>query len=125
MTVAEAFRTFVQALTGYAPVDNTVAEVIADGADKVAEITGADFADLAEITGEVAAFDEHLTALEGTAGEIGSNLAALDSAAIKYEDLAKTALVLNSSTPDSTKSFRISVSDTGTISAEEVVEPEE
>lgn len=50
------------------------------------------------------------------------NAAVLNMKAVKYEDTANKSFVLNSSTELSTKKFRITVVDDGTLSATEITE---
>lgn len=51
-----------------------------------------------------------------------NNLNSAVNEAVKYEAADKKSFVLNSSTAESTKKFRITVVDAGTISATEITE---
>lgn len=77
MTIADAFKVFIKAVTGKEPAGCNISEVIRDGASKFTD------------------------------------------KAVLYADDGKS-IILNSSTTDSTKQFKIIVTDDGTVTATEV-----
>lgn len=106
MTISNAIKKFVYSLIGQTPTGNNIADVIKDGASK---------------STNALAKSSDLTSLSGTVTTLSGTVTTLNGIAVKYEDAeTQKSFVLKSSTADSTKSFRITVIDNGTIAATEI-----
>lgn len=81
MTILQAFKVFIEKLTGHEAIGNDISEVIRDGSNKVVN----------------------------------------QKTLVKYEDTNNKSFVLKSSTASSNKQFRVTVDDTGTLTATEIV----
>ena len=113
MTISNAIKKFVYSLIGQTPTGNNIADVIKDGASKSTNAL-AKSSDLTSLSGTVTTLSGTVTALSGT-------VTTLNGIAVKYEDAeTQKSFVLKSSTADSTKSFRITVVDDGTVAATEI-----
>jgi hypothetical protein len=98
MTVANAFKAFIKALTGEEPTGNTVAEVMENGAKLFADTCSA-------------------------IPDIETDILTLNGAAIHYDNpVARKSFQIGSSTEGSTKVFTITVTDAGTVVATELVQ---
>jgi NCAIR mutase (PurE)-related protein len=102
MTIVNAFKEFFYKLNGVKPSGNNIAEVVANGAANVS-------------LNNESALATRMTAAEGDIEDLEDDFSAL------VTDGGKS-LILNSSTADSVKKFKITVVDAGTITATEIVE---
>ena len=120
MTISNAIKKFVYSLIGQTPTGNNIADVIKDGASKSANAL-AKSSDLTSLSGTVTTLSGTVTTLSGTVTTLSGTVTTLNGIAVKYEDAeTQKSFVLKSSTADSTKSFRITVIDDGTIAATEI-----
>lgn len=109
MTVKDALKEFFNKLNGATPSGNNVADVIRNGASSVQQNNES------ALTTRVVAVETAVAAVETAVAGLANS--------VPYEDDGKS-IILDSSTAESTKKFKITVVDAGTITATEVVEPE-
>src|SRR5574344_637282 len=116
MTIVNAFKEFFYKLNGVKPSGNNIAEVGANGAANVS-------------LNNESALATRMTAAEGDIEDLEDDFSALATRMTAAEDDFSAlvtdggkSLILNSSTADSVKKFKITVVDAGTITATEIVE---
>lgn len=120
MNIVQALKAFFNALNGQSPSGSNIADVIRNGTANVnlnnesALATRMDTAedDIEELEADVAELEADVAELQGKDN-------------VEYTDGTKKSFELFSSTTDSVKKFLITVADNGTITATEIVPPEQ
>lgn len=114
MTIVNSLKLFFNKLNGQTPSGNNIAEVIRNGTTNV------------ELNNE-SSIANRTTTLESTVGALTQGetalpprVSTLEGSTVQYEDETKTSFTLKSSTDSSTKEFKITITDDGTISATEI-----
>lgn len=113
MNIVQALKAFFNALNGQSPSGSNIADVIRNGTANV------------NLNNE-SALATRMDTAEDDIEELEADVAELQGKDnVEYTDDTKKSFELFSSTTDSVKKFLITVADNGTITATEIVPPEE
>lgn len=135
MTIVNSLKLFFNKLNGQTPSGNNIAEVIMNGTSNVdLDYESSIVNRTTTLESAVGTLDQGETALSPrvrtldstvgtlTQGEtaLSPRVRTLEGSTVRYEDETKTSFTLKSSTESSTKEFKITITDDGTISATEI-----
>lgn len=135
MTIVNSLKLFFNKLNGQTPSGNNIAEVIMNGTTNVdLDYESSIVNRTTTLESAVGTLDQGETALSPrvrtldstvgtlTQGEtaLSPRVRTLEGSTVQYEDETKTSFTLKSSTESSTKEFKITITDDGTISATEI-----
>lgn len=135
MTIVNSLKLFFNKLNGQTPSGNNIAEVIMNGTTNVdLDYESSIVNRTTTLESAVGTLDQGETALSPrvrtldstvgtlTQGEtaLSPRVRTLEGSTVQYEDETKTSFTLKSSTDSSTKEFKITITDDGTISATEI-----
>lgn len=135
MTIVNSLKLFFNKLNGQTPSGNNIAEVIMNGTSNVdLDYESSIVNRTTTLESAVGTLDQGETALSPrvrtldstvgtlTQGEtaLSPRVRTLEGSTVQYEDETKTSFTLKSSTESSTKEFKITITDDGTISATEI-----
>ena len=135
MTIVNSLKLFFNKLNGQTPSGNNIAEVIRNGTTNVERNNESSIANrtttLESTVGTLnqgeTALSPRVRTLDSTVGTLTQGETALsprvrtlEGSTVQYEDETRTSFTLKSSTDSSTKEFKITITDDGTISATEI-----